>query len=123
MTKAELVAKIAANGEMSRTQAEKAVEGLVSAVSAALACGEKITIAGFGAYRVVSRPQRQVRGQVTGRKIKVAASNVVELKTGKLLSLRLSRNERKACDIDIINRRAEFVNREAREVLEYQAPL
>lgn len=119
MTKSQLVSKIAANGGMTRPQAKKAVEGLFSAVSTALASGEKITIAGFGAFRVVSQPQRR---RMDG-KIQSGASNVVEFKTARQLNLRLDRNERIAHDLDIINRRAEFLNREARDVLEYQAPL
>lgn len=35
----------------------------------------------------------------------------------------LVRNERNARDLDIINRHADFLNREASDVLEYQAPL
>ncbi len=33
------------------------------------------------------------------------------------------RNEQNARDLEIINRRADFLNREANDVLEYQAPL
>jgi metal-responsive CopG/Arc/MetJ family transcriptional regulator len=34
----------------------------------------------------------------------------------------LSRNERNARDLEIINRRAEFLNREAEDALDYQSP-
>ncbi len=33
------------------------------------------------------------------------------------------RNEQNARDLEIINRRADFLNQEANDVLEYQAPL
>jgi metal-responsive CopG/Arc/MetJ family transcriptional regulator len=33
------------------------------------------------------------------------------------------RNEQNAHDLEIINRRADFLNQEANDVLEYQAPL
>lgn len=35
----------------------------------------------------------------------------------------LIRDEQNACDIEIINRRADFLNGEAADVLEYQVPL
>ena len=46
MTKAELVAKIASEGGITKAQAEKAVDGFVTAVSGALAGGDKISCAG-----------------------------------------------------------------------------
>jgi len=123
MTKAELVSKIASNSGITKSQAEKAVDGFVSAVSGALASGEKITLVGFGTFSVGSRSQREGWNARTGRNIKIPASNVVKFKTGKILSLRLSRYEQNARDLDIIRRRAEFLNREASDVLEYQGPL
>jgi len=48
MTKAELVAKIAGEGGITKSLAEKAVDGFVSAVSGVLAGGDKITLVGFG---------------------------------------------------------------------------
>jgi len=35
----------------------------------------------------------------------------------------LIRNEQNARDLEIINRRADFLNQQASDVLEYQAPL
>ena len=123
MTKAELVAKIAGEAEIAKSQAEKALAGFVSAVSAALASGDKITLVGFGTFSVGQRAQREGRNLRTGKKIEVPASKVVKFKAGKILSLRLTRNEQNARDLEIINRRADFLNQEARDVLEYQGPL
>ena len=44
MTKAELVAKIASEVGMAKSLAEKALEGFISTVSAALSGGDKITL-------------------------------------------------------------------------------
>jgi len=123
MTKAELVSKIASNSGITASQAAKAVDGFVSAVSRALASGDKITLVGFGTFSVGSRSQRQGRNPRTGQDIKIPASKVVKFKTGKTLSLRLSRYEQNARDLEIINRHAEFFSREARDILEYQVPL
>jgi DNA-binding protein HU-beta len=86
MTKAELVAKIASEGEITKSQADKAVDGFVSAVSAALSGGDKITLVGFGTFSVVARSQREGRNPLTGEKIKITASKVVKFKAGKTLS-------------------------------------
>ena len=86
MTKAELVAKIASEGGIIKSQAEKALDGFVSAVSAALSGGDKITLVGFGTFSVGSRSQREGRNPRTGEKIKIPASKVVKFKAGKALS-------------------------------------
>jgi len=86
MTKAELVAKIASENGLTKSQAEKAVDGFVSAVSGALASGDKITLVGFGTFSVGTRSQREGRNPSTGEKIKIPASKVVKFKAGKTLS-------------------------------------
>jgi DNA-binding protein HU-beta len=86
MTKAELVAKIASEAGITKSQAEKAVDGFVSAVFDALAAGDKITLVGFGTFSVVARSQREGRNPRTGAKIKIPASKAVKFKAGKTLS-------------------------------------
>ncbi|MGA2938590.1 MAG: HU family DNA-binding protein [Syntrophobacteraceae bacterium] len=86
MTKAELVAKIASEGGITKSQAEKVVDGFVSAVSAALSGGDKITLVGFGTFSVAARPEREGRNPRTGEKINIPASKVVKFKAGKTLS-------------------------------------
>jgi DNA-binding protein HU-beta len=86
MTKAEVVAKIANENGITKAQAEKAVDGFVSAVSDALAAGDKITLVGFGTFSVGERAQREGRNPRTGEKIKIPASKVVKFKAGKTLS-------------------------------------
>ncbi len=86
MTKAELVSKIASGSGITKSQAEKAVDGFVSAVSQELAGGGKVTLVGFGTFSVGSRSQREGRNPRTGAKINIPASKVVKFKAGKTLS-------------------------------------
>jgi len=86
MTKAELVAKIAKEAGIIKSQADKTVDGFVSAVSDALATGDKITLVGFGTFSVAVRAQREGRNPRTGEKIKIPASKAVKFKPGKTLS-------------------------------------
>ncbi|MFZ2446647.1 MAG: HU family DNA-binding protein [Syntrophobacteraceae bacterium] len=85
MTKAELVAKIAGASGITKSQAEKAVDGFVSAVSDALSQGDKITLVGFGTFSIGSRSAREGRNPRTGEKINIPASKVVKFKAGKTL--------------------------------------
>lgn len=86
MTKADLVKKMADAGEITRTQAEKAVDSMVAAVSDALAAGEKVTLVGFGAFTVTERVGREGRNPRTGEKIQIPAAKTVKFKAGKTLS-------------------------------------
>ena len=86
MTKAELVTEIANEGGITKSQAEKGVDGFVSAVSDALAAGDKITLVGFGTFSVGERAQREGHNPRTGEKINIPASKVVKFKAGKTLS-------------------------------------
>jgi len=86
MTKAELVAKIANEVGLTKSQAEKAVDGFVSAVSAALSGGDKVTLVGFGTFSVMARSKREGRNPRTGEVIKIPASKAVKFKPGKTLS-------------------------------------
>lgn len=55
MTKTDLIAQVAANTEMSKKDAERAVGAMFEALGKAMADGEKITISGFGTFEVRER--------------------------------------------------------------------
>lgn len=86
MTKAELVAKIAGASGITKSQAEKAVDEFVSAVSTSLSGGDKVTLVGFGTFSVAARSQREGRNPRTGEKITIPASKIAKFKAGKTLS-------------------------------------
>ncbi|MGO9556273.1 MAG: HU family DNA-binding protein [Syntrophobacteraceae bacterium] len=86
MTKAELVAKIASEVGLTKSQAEKTVAGFISAVTGALSGGDKITLVGFGTFSVATRSKREGRNPRTGKKIKIPAKKVAKFKAGKALS-------------------------------------
>jgi DNA-binding protein HU-beta len=86
MTKAELVAKTASEGGITKSQADKAVNGFVSAVSAALSVGDMLALVGFGTFSVGVRSQREGHNPRTGEKIQIPASKFVKFKAGKTLS-------------------------------------
>lgn len=85
MTKSELSTKVAAEASLSASAADKAVNAVFSTITAALANGETVTVAGFGTFTSKRREARQGRNPRTGESITIAASNVPSFKAGKSL--------------------------------------
>lgn len=85
MTKTDLIAQVAANTEMSKKDAERAVSAMFEALGKAMADGEKITISGFGTFEVRERAARTGRNPHTGENIEIAAAKVPAFKPGKAL--------------------------------------
>ncbi len=86
MNKAELIGSIADRSGLSRADAGKALDALVSSVSDALAGGERVSLVGFGSWSVDARDARTGRNPRTGEEIQIAAKNVVKFKPGAGLS-------------------------------------
>jgi DNA-binding protein HU-beta len=86
MTLDELNAAVAQATEKSKAEAAKAVKAVLEAIEQALSKDDgKVSIAGFGVFEVVSRPERTGRNPQTGKEIKIAASRAVKFKPGKNL--------------------------------------
>ena len=85
MNKAELVAAIAEQTELSKKDAEKALKAFTDVVAEELAKGEKIQLVGFGTFEVADRPAREGRNPKTGETMKIAASKAPKFKAGKAL--------------------------------------
>ena len=85
MNKSELVSAIAQKADISRKDAEKAVNGFVDSITESLINGDKVQLIGFGTFEVKSRPERIARNPRTGEEIKIAASKAPAFKAGKAL--------------------------------------
>lgn len=85
MTKAELVAKIAADAELTKVQAQKALNSFIAATTTALKAGDKVTLVGFGTFSAVNRAARIGRNPQTGKEIKIAAKTNGKFAPGKAL--------------------------------------
>jgi len=89
MNKAELIAHIADNAEITKTQANAALDAFIEAVTKALKKGDKVTLVGFGTFSVSKRAARMGRNPQTGAAIKIKAKKVAKFKAGKELSGKL----------------------------------
>ena len=85
MNKTELVAAIAANAELSKKDAEKALNAFVGAVEDALKKGDKIALVGFGTFEARKRAARVGKNPQTGAEVKIPATTVPAFKAGKAL--------------------------------------
>ena len=85
MNKAELVAAMAAQTELSKKDSEKALKAFIDVVTEELQKGEKVQLVGFGTFEVAKRAARDGRNPQTGKTMKIAASNAPKFKAGKAL--------------------------------------
>ena len=58
MNKQELIAKIAAEADISKAAAAKVVDAFTGSVTAALKSGDTVTLIGFGTFAVSNRAAR-----------------------------------------------------------------
>lgn len=77
MNKTQLIQKIAENGNMTKKDAEVALNAVVAAISEAVAAGEKVQVSGFGSFDVKAREARTGRNPKTGEAVEIAASKRV----------------------------------------------
>ena len=89
MNKAELIAKIADDAGVTKTQANATVDSFVDAVTKTLKKGDKVTLVGFGTFSVSKRAARNGRNPQTGAVIKIKAKKVAKFKAGKELSAKI----------------------------------
>ncbi|MFQ5740123.1 MAG: HU family DNA-binding protein [Acidobacteriota bacterium] len=85
MNKGDLVAEVAKDAEITRAQAQAAVDSFLANVESALKAGDKVTLVGFGTFSVSERSARTGRNPQTGKPIQIAAKQVARFTPGKAL--------------------------------------
>jgi DNA-binding protein HU-beta len=89
MNKGELIAKMADDAGINKTEANAAIDSFVEAVTKTLKGGGKVTLVGFGTFSVSKRAARNGRNPQTGEVIKIKARKVAKFKAGKELAGKL----------------------------------
>lgn len=84
MNKGDLISEVA-KVVSSKKEAQQAVDAVFGAITEALQRKEKVTLVGFGTFKVDERPARQGRNPQTGKAIEIAARNVPKFVAGKSL--------------------------------------
>ena len=89
MNKAELIANLADDSGITKTQANAALDSFIEAVTKTLKGGGKVTLVGFGTFSVSKRAARNGRNPQTGAVNKIKAKKVARFKAGKELQAKL----------------------------------
>jgi DNA-binding protein HU-beta len=87
VNKSELIQQLASRTDLSRSQAQNAVDALFAPenglIAEALRNGEKVQITGFGSFETRSRDARKGRNPRTGKEIEIGASTSAAFRPGK----------------------------------------
>jgi len=86
MNKGELVDSIAKQSGLTKTDAAKALDATLDAITGTLQTGDKVTLPGFGTFSTSKRSARTGRNPQTGKEIKIKAKTVAKFKAGKNLA-------------------------------------
>ena len=85
MNKTELIAAVAEKSELSKKDAEKAVNAVVETIVGALKADQKVSVVGFGTFEAKARTARKGHNPKTGAEIEIAATKAAAFRAGKAL--------------------------------------
>ena len=83
MNKSDLISAMAAEAQMSKADAKKALDAFITSVTNAMKAGDKVSLVGFGTFSVSERAERTGINPST---IQIPAKKVVRFKAGAELS-------------------------------------
>ena len=86
MNKKDLINHVAATAELSKADAERAIDAVFSGISDAMKAKDTAMFVGFGTFKVDARAARTGRNPQTGAEIQIAAKSVVKFKPSTALS-------------------------------------
>ena len=82
MNKSELIEAIAQVAELTKADAERALNATIDAIVKAVAKGDTVTLVGFGTFKSLKRAARTGRNPATGAALKIAASTSPKFTAG-----------------------------------------
>ena len=85
MNKNDLIAAVAEQCNMTKSDAGQALDAVLDTVTSALKSGDDVRLLGFGNFVVVDRKATTARNPRTGESIDVPASKAPKFKPGKAL--------------------------------------
>jgi len=83
MNKNDLIASVAEQTGLSKSDATRAVDAVFTSIESALKGGDEVRLVGFGTFTVSQRSASEGRNPRTGEKITIAASKQPKFKAGK----------------------------------------
>jgi DNA-binding protein HU-beta len=83
VTKSELIDHIAAQADISKAAAGRALDAVIGAVKTTLKKGGSVSLVGFGTFAVGKRAARTGRNPRTGAAIKIKSAKIPRFRAGK----------------------------------------
>jgi nucleoid DNA-binding protein len=83
MTKADVIARIASQTGLTKTDVRAVVEGFLDSVKYSLKKDDALEIRGFGTFYVISRAPRTARNPRTGDEVKIPARKMPVFKPSR----------------------------------------
>jgi nucleoid DNA-binding protein len=90
MNKTDLINVVAAEANLTKKDADAAVNATLAAIANALKDGDKVQLLGFGTFEVKAVAEREGRNPKTGETIKIPASKKAAFTASKLLKDQLN---------------------------------
>jgi DNA-binding protein HU-beta len=85
MTRADLVASMAATSGWTKAAADRALRALLASIRSSLKRGQPVTLVGFGTFAVARRKARRGKNPRTGKPMNVAGGRTPRFKPSKEL--------------------------------------
>ena len=85
MNKKELVAAIAEKSDLSKKDAEAALNATLAVITAELEKGNAVQLTGFGTFSVKTRAPREGKNPRTGERVAIPETKAPTFKAGKAL--------------------------------------
>ena len=82
MNKSELIELIANEADLSKVAAGRALDALITGVTAAVAAGDSVALVGFGTFKPAARNAREGKNPKTGEPLHIAATTVPKFTPG-----------------------------------------
>jgi DNA-binding protein HU-beta len=83
VTKQAVVDAIAEEAELTKAEANKALDAVINCIKGSLAAGDSVGLIGFGTFEVRTRAAREGRNPQTGATITIPEKKVPAFKAGK----------------------------------------
>lgn len=90
MKKSEMIEMLASTTGLTKADCEKVFNATFDMFKDELSKGEKVSIAGFGTFKISERSAREGRNPSTGEKIQIPASKSVSFKAGTELKSKVN---------------------------------
>jgi DNA-binding protein HU-beta len=92
VNKSELIDAMSARSELSKADAERALNAFIDSVQTAVADNDKVVLPGFGSFQRVERSARVGRNPQTGEPVQIKASKSAKFTVGKKFKDQVSGN-------------------------------